>query len=44
MNETERSQLTQDGDALGLKPGAVDGRIRRVLTKLRRRAKEQSDE
>ncbi len=36
--------LKRIGDALGLKPGAVDGRIRRVLTKLRRRAKEQSDE
>ena len=34
--------LKRIGDALGLKPGAVDGRIRRVLTKLRRRAKEQS--
>lgn len=34
--------LKRIGDALGLKPGAVDGRIRRVLSKLRRRAKEQS--
>ncbi len=36
--------LKRIGEAVGLKPGAVDRRIRRVLTKLRRRAKEQSDE
>ena len=36
--------LKRIGQALGMKPGAVDGRIRRVLSKLRRRAKEQSDE
>ena len=36
--------LKRIGQALGMKPGAVDGRIRRVLRKLRRRAKEQSDE
>ncbi len=36
--------LKRIGQTLGLKPGAVDGRIRRVLSKLRRRAKEQSDE
>ena len=36
--------LKRIGEALGLKAGAVDGRIRRVLTKLRRRAKEQSDD
>lgn len=36
--------LKRIGQTLGLKPGAVDGRIRRVLGKLRRRAKEQSDE
>ena len=34
--------LKRIGDALGLKPGAVDGRIRRLVLKLRRRAKEQS--
>ncbi len=36
--------LKRIGRTLGMKPGAVDGRIRRVLSKLRRRAKEQSDE
>ncbi len=36
--------LKRIGQTLGMKPGAVDGRIRRVLRKLRRRAKEQSDE
>ena len=36
--------LKRIGNALGLKPGAVDGRIRRLVLKLRRRAKEQSDE
>ncbi|MEE9129070.1 MAG: RNA polymerase sigma factor [Phycisphaerales bacterium] len=36
--------LKRIGQAVGLKPGAVDGRIRRVLSKLRRRAKEQSHE
>ncbi|MEE8153626.1 MAG: sigma-70 family RNA polymerase sigma factor [Phycisphaerales bacterium] len=36
--------LKRIGQTLGMKPGAVDGRIRRVLSKLRRRAKEQSDE
>ncbi len=34
--------LKRIGQTLGMKPGAVDGRIRRVLSKLRRRAKEQS--
>ncbi len=36
--------LKRFGRTLGMKPGAVDGRIRRVLRKLRRRAREQSDE
>ena len=36
--------LKRIGRTMGMKPGAVDGRIRRVLGKLRRRAKEQSDE
>lgn len=36
--------LKRIGQTVGLKPGAVDGRIRRVLGKLRRRAKEQSHE
>lgn len=36
--------LKRIGQTLGMKPGAVDGRIRRVLRKLRRCAKEQADE
>ena len=36
--------LQRIGTALGLKPGAVDGRIARLVTMLRRRAKEHFDE
>ncbi|MCP4590694.1 MAG: RNA polymerase sigma factor [bacterium] len=36
--------LQRIGDAVGLKPGAVDGRVGRVLAALRRRAKESFDE
>lgn len=36
--------LQQIGTALGLKPGAVDGRLRRLIGMLRRRAREQRDE
>ncbi len=36
--------LKRIGQALGLKPGAVDGKIQRLLRKMRRRAKEQSDD
>lgn len=36
--------LQQIGDAVGLAPGAVDGRIRRLLSRLRRRAKEHFDD
>ena len=34
--------LKRIGQSLGLKPGAVDGTIQRLVRKLRRRAKEQS--
>lgn len=33
--------LQRIGEALGLKPGAVDGRVKRVVRTLRRRAEEQ---
>ena len=36
--------LKRIGQKLGLKPGAVDGKIQRLVSKLRRRAKEQSDD
>jgi len=36
--------LRQVADAVGLNPGAVDGRLRRTLQTLRRRAKEAFDE
>lgn len=36
--------LQQIGNVLGLKPGAVDGRLRRLQRTLRRRAKEQIDD
>ena len=36
--------LQQIANALGLKPGAVDGRLRRLIGILRRRAREQHDE
>ncbi len=36
--------LAQIGTALGLKPGAVDGRLRRTLDALRQRAKEAFNE
>ena len=35
--------LEQIGAATGLKPGAVDGRLRRLVAKLRKRAREESD-
>jgi len=35
--------LQQIGAALGIKPGAVDGRLRRLVGGLRRRAQEESD-
>jgi RNA polymerase sigma factor (sigma-70 family) len=54
MNEREAALLTmrhrfgwtlrQVSDAVGLNPGAVDGRLRRTLQTLRRRAKEAFDE
>ncbi|MCH8822632.1 MAG: sigma-70 family RNA polymerase sigma factor [Planctomycetes bacterium] len=34
--------LKRIGQSLGLKPGAVDGKLQRLVRKLRRRAKEQS--
>ncbi|MHC4414188.1 MAG: RNA polymerase sigma factor [Planctomycetota bacterium] len=34
--------LREIGNAVGLKPGAVDGRLRRLLSTLRRRAREES--
>lgn len=36
--------LKSIGQTLGLKPGAVDGKIQRLVRKMRRRAKEQSDD
>lgn len=36
--------LKSIGLALGLKPGAVDGKVQRLVRKLRRRAKEQSND
>ncbi len=36
--------LQKIGVALGLKPGAVDGRLQRLIGMLRRRAKEQHDD
>ncbi len=36
--------LQQIGNVLGLKPGTVDGRLRRLQRTLRRRAKEQFDD
>ncbi len=36
--------LERMGQALGLKPGAVDGRVRRAVSALRRRAREAFDE
>jgi RNA polymerase sigma factor (sigma-70 family) len=36
--------LERIGEAVGLKPGAVDGRVRRLTASLRRRARETHDE
>ena len=36
--------LEQIGAATGLKPGAVDGRLRRLVAKLRKRAREETDD
>lgn len=36
--------LKRIGQTLGLKPGAVDGKIQRLMRKLRRRAKEHSND